>query len=176
PGVAFGIYNSPMLLAVGFLVGTASVVVWFIGALIGNFGIIVGGSGLGLWDIATGQGITSSLGMGVMMGCGIGVILKNILPKAIQMIKNGATSGSATFELTATGARKSDASTQAKRRRMRLTAGLIAGGIAAVALLICIGLGLGPLPSIIIVLFAWITTAMSAQSVGQTGIDPMEIF
>ncbi|MEG0503615.1 MAG: OPT/YSL family transporter, partial [Raoultibacter sp.] len=103
-------------------------------------------------------------------------MLKNILPKAIQMIKNGATSGSATFELTATGARKSDASTQAKRRRMRLTAGLIAGGIAAVALLICIGLGLGPLPSIIIVLFAWITTAMSAQSVGQTGIDPMEIF
>lgn len=176
PGVAFGIYNSPMLLAVGFLVGTASVVVWFIGAIIGNFGIIVGGSGLGFWDLATGQGITASLGMGVMMGCGVGVILKNILPKAIQLIRNGASSGSATFGLTAAGSRRSEKSPQTNRRRMRLTAGLIAGGIAVVALLICIGLGLGPLPSIIIVLFAWVTTAMSAQSVGQTGIDPMEIF
>uniref|UniRef100_UPI0022E1AAE5 OPT/YSL family transporter n=1 Tax=Eggerthella sinensis TaxID=242230 RepID=UPI0022E1AAE5 len=81
PGVAFGIYNSPMLLAVGFLVGTGAVVVWFAGAVLANFGIIAGGSAAGLWDIATGQGIVSSLGMGVMMGAGLGVIFKNILPK-----------------------------------------------------------------------------------------------
>ena len=57
PGVAFGIYLSPMLLAVGFLVGTGAVVVWFVGALLANFGIIVGGSAAGLWDVASAQGI-----------------------------------------------------------------------------------------------------------------------
>ena len=70
PGVAFGIYNSPMLLSVGFLVGGAAVAFWLAGGLIANFGIIVGGSSAGLWDVATAQGIVASLGMGLMMGSG----------------------------------------------------------------------------------------------------------
>lgn len=174
PGVAFGIYNSPMLLAVGFLVGTGAVVVWFAGAVLANFGIIAGGSAAGLWDIATGQGIVSSLGMGVMMGAGLGVIFKNILPKAFRMLKD--TRGAVTFgAATADG----DAPVQpkgAKRSRLRLSAGLAACAVAAVALLICFGLQLGPVPAVIVVALAWVATAMSAQSVGQTGIDPMEIF
>ena len=57
PGVAFGVYNSPMLLAVGFLVGTGAVAVWFAGgAASANFGIVVGGSAAGLWDVAGGAG------------------------------------------------------------------------------------------------------------------------
>ncbi len=48
--------------------------------------------------------------------------------------------------------------------------------MAAVALLACFALGLGAVPSVIVVLLAFVTCAMSAQSVGQTGIDPMEIF
>lgn len=174
PGVAFGIYNSPMLLAVGFLVGTGAVVVWFAGAVLANFGIIAGGSAAGLWDIAAGQGIVSSLGMGVMMGAGLGVIFKNILPKAFRMLKD--TRGAVTFgAATADG----DAPAQpkgAKRSRLRLSAGLAACAVAAVALLICFGLQLGPMPAVIVVALAWVATAMSAQSVGQTGIDPMEIF
>ncbi|MEG0417235.1 OPT/YSL family transporter [Gordonibacter sp.] len=172
PGVAFGIYNSPMLLAVGFLVGTGAVVVWFGGALFANFGIIVGGSAAGFWDIASAQGIVSSLGMGVMMGAGLGVIFKNILPKAVKMLKDtkgsimlGAAAG--TDDLPASGG---------ARRRMRISAGLAACGVAAVALLICFGLQLGPIPALIVVALTWVATAMSAQSVGQTGIDPMEIF
>ena len=172
PGVAFGIYNSPMLLAVGFLVGTASVVVWFVGAIIGNFGIIVGGSGLGLWDTATGQGVTASLGMGAMMGCGIGVILKNILPKAIGLIKAASASPAPLKPTTPAAAGQPES----RKRRMRWTAGAIALAVAAVALLLCFGLRLDPLASAIVVLLAWVTTAMGAQSVGQTGIDPMEIF
>ena len=88
PGVAFGIYNSPMLLAVGFLVGTGAVAVWFAGALLANFGIVVGGSSAGLWDVASGQGIVSSLGMGVMMGAGVGVICKIVAAKAWQRAKD----------------------------------------------------------------------------------------
>ena len=158
PGITFGIYNSPMMLAVGFLVGTGAVVAWFLGAVFANFGIIVGGSSFGLWDVATGQGIVTSLGMGVMMGCGIAVIVVNVLPKLPSLAK-GMVSGDMTKQLSG-----------------KMTAGILAGLLAAVALVICFALSLGPLPSVIVVVMVWVATAMSAQSVGQTGIDPMEIF
>ncbi len=170
PGVSFGLYLSPMLLAVGFLVGTGAVVVWFAGAVFANFGIIVGGSAAGLWDVASAQGIVSSLGMGVMMGAGVGVICKNILPKAVRMLKD--TRGSVVVGAAPVPA----SSAQGSKRRMRISAGLAACAVAAVALVICFGLQLGPVPAIIVVALAWVATAMSAQSVGQTGIDPMEIF
>lgn len=48
--------------------------------------------------------------------------------------------------------------------------------MAAAALALCLALGVHPLVSVAVVALTFITTAMSAQSVGQTGIDPMEIF
>lgn len=175
PGVAFGVYLSPMLLAVGFLVGTGAVVVWFAGALIGNFGIVVGGTAAGLWDTAGAQGIVSSLGMGVMMGCGVGVIAKNILPKAVSLVRD--TRGSvAIARVDAASPAAAGETAPGARHRRRLSAGLAALAVAAVALLACFALGLGALPSVVVVLLAFVTCAMSAQSVGQTGIDPMEIF
>ena len=176
PGVAFGVYLSPMLLAVGFLVGTGAVAVWFAGALIGNFGIVVGGTAAGLWDVVAAQGIVSSLGMGVMMGCGVGVIAKNILPKAVSLIRDTRGSVAVARVEAASPAAADEAAAPGARRRRRLTAGLAALAVAAVALLACFALGLGAVPSVIVVLLAFVTCAMSAQSVGQTGIDPMEIF
>ena len=170
PGVSFGIYNSPMLLAVGFLVGTGAVAVWFAGALLANFGIVAGGSSAGLWDVASAQGIASNLGMGVMMGAGVGVICKNILPKAARTLRGARTARRGGMSANA------DADAGAPRRRLRVSAGLAACAVATVALVACFGLNLGPAPSVIVVLLAFVATAMSAQSVGQTGIDPMEIF
>ena len=57
PGVSFGIYNSPMMLSVGFLVGGVAVAWWFAGALLANFGIVVAGSAAGLWAVDAAQGI-----------------------------------------------------------------------------------------------------------------------
>ena len=176
PGVAFGVYLSPMLLAVGFLVGTGAVAVWFAGALIGNFGIVVGGTAAGLWDVAAAQGIVSSLGMGVMMGCGVGVIAKNILPKAVSLVRDTRGSVAVARVEAASPTAADESAAPGARRRRRLTAGLAALAVAAVALLACFALGLGAVPSVIVVLLAFVTCAMSAQSVGQTGIDPMEIF
>lgn len=177
PGVSFGIYLSPMLLAVGFLVGTGAVVVWFAGALFANFGLIVGGSAAGFWDVASAQGIVSSLGMGVMMGAGLGVIFKNILPKAWRMLRDARSSNA--FGLTAASTLTASDGLEGggmKFGSFRVTAGLAALAVAAVALIVCFGLQLGPVPAVIVVLLAFVATAMSAQSVGQTGIDPMEIF
>lgn len=173
PGVSFGIYNSPMLLAVGFLVGTGAVVVWFVGALVANFGIIVGGSAAGLWDVTTAQGIVSSLGMGIMMGAGFGVIFKDIIPKAIKMIKSSSSGEETNSKQLKAGEKNTN---NRKSSFYKLTAGMFGIAVAAVALLVCFVLGLGIIPTLIVVVLAFVATAMSAQSVGQTGIDPMEIF
>lgn len=163
PGVAFGIYNSPMLLSVGFLVGGAAVAFWLAGGLIANFGVIVGGGAAGLWDVATAQGIVSSLGMGLMMGSGIGVVMRDILPGALSGLRAGAHGD---------GARESAPA----RALDKLDAGMLALFVATAALLICLVLGISPLACLVVVILAFVTTIMSAQSVGQTGIDPMEIF
>lgn len=162
PGVAFGIYNSPMLLSVGFLVGGAAVAFWLAGGLIANFGIIVGGSAAGLWDVANAQGIVSSLGMGLMMGSGIGVVVRDILPAAFRSAHNG---------------RRDDNHAGAPARAFgKLDRSVLALFVAAAALLVCLVLGLPPIACAVVVVLAFVTTIMSAQSVGQTGIDPMEIF
>ena len=156
PGIAFGIYLSPMFLAVGFLVGALAMVAWMGGALL-QLAIVTGGSSIGLWDVALGQAINSSLGMGLMMGCGIAVVLKDVLPRGIKAIAN-RTKG------------------DPERIQKNTTAGIYAIIGAVVALAICMFLGIGPVASVIVVLLSFVTVAMSAQSVGQTGIDPMEIF
>lgn len=162
PGVAFGIYNSPMLLSVGFLVGGAAVAFWLAGGLIANFGIIVGGSAAGLWDVASVQGIVSSLGMGLMMGSGIGVVVRDILPAAFRSARNGRRDG--------------DHANAPARTFGKLDRSVLALLVAAAALLVCLVLGLSPIACAVVVALAFVTTIMSAQSVGQTGIDPMEIF
>lgn len=162
PGVAFGIYNSPMLLSVGFLVGGAAVAFWLAGGLIANFGIIVGGSATGLWDVASAQGIVSSLGMGLMMGSGIGVVVRDILPAAFRSAHNGR--------------RDDDHASGPARAFGKLDRSVLALLVAAAALLVCLVLGLSPIACAVVVALAFVTTIMSAQSVGQTGIDPMEIF
>lgn len=162
PGVAFGIYNSPMLLSVGFLVGGAAVAFWLAGGLIANFGIIVGGSAAGLWDVANAQGIVSSLGMGLMMGSGIGVVVRDILPAAFRSAHNGR--------------RDDDRASAPARAYGKLDRSVLALLVAAAALLVCLVLGLSPIACAVVVVLAFVTTIMSAQSVGQTGIDPMEIF
>lgn len=178
PGVSFALYNSPMMLAVGFLVGTGAVVAWFLGAVFANFGIIVGGSSAGLWDVATGQGIVTSLGMGVMMGCGIAVIVVNVLPKLPSLVKGMFATGAAGNGTNAAAGGTTAGITTGAFARLsgKMTAGILAGILAAIALVICFALSLGPVPSVIVVVMVWVATAMSAQSVGQTGIDPMEIF
>lgn len=162
PGVAFGIYNSPMLLSVGFLVGGTAVAFWLAGGLIANFGIIVGGSAAGLWDVANAQGVVSSLGMGLMMGSGIGVVVRDILPAAFRSAHNGR--------------RDDDHANVPARAFGKLDRSVLPLFVAAAALLVCLVLGLSPIACAVVVVLAFVTTIMSAQSVGQTGIDPMEIF
>lgn len=163
PGVTFGIYNSPMMFCVGFIIGPLAVAVWFIGALIGDFGIVVGGTAAGLWDLTTASGIKSSLGMGLMFGAGLGVLIVQLVPSVVSSIRNRRASG----------ANAKSGSSAPKGKILGIGAPLVSALIACVGAIV---LDLGLVPSILLVLGAWIAVLMACQSVGQTNIDPMEVF
>ncbi|MBM6905956.1 OPT/YSL family transporter [Collinsella tanakaei] len=164
PGVAFGIQMSPMRWAVGFLAGRRSIIYWAVGAVVGWFGIVTGGSMLGVWDVPTAQGIVSSLGMGLMMGSGAGVVVRDI---ALPLVRGARASGNG---------RRECGDGFISRLISRYDAGVLALMAASAALVACFVLGLSPLVAMVVVLLSFVCAIMSAQSVGQSGIDPMEIF
>lgn len=151
-----GIYLSPMLIGVGYIIGPVAIGVWFIGAIIGDVGILIGGQSLGIFDAATASSIKSSLGIGLMVGTGVAIILKEILPRAKAifgpMFKKGDKGDS--------------------------IIGLRWAPIVMVVLafLFTLIVDMPFIASIITILGVWIATAMSCQCVGQSGINPMEIF
>ena len=198
PGVSFGIQASPMRLSVGFLVGGRSVAWWMVGAVLAAFGITVGGTAVGLWDLTTAQGIVSSLGMGLMMGSGFGVVLKDIVlplfsrtarpgsPALGQSCSHGGATGAsgscgtragepgrACQSQTVDDALNSTTRPSLKKPGLRP---LLVLFVASAALICCFALRLSPVVTAAIVLLSFVTAIMSAQSVGQSGIDPMEIF
>ncbi|MGI6727845.1 MAG: OPT/YSL family transporter [Anaerovoracaceae bacterium] len=155
-GSGGGIWLSPMLIAVGFIIGPVFIGVWFLGAVIGDFGILIGGQVTGIWDATTAANIKASLGIGLMVGTGVGIIVKGILPKAKEIF-------GPMFSKTNT-----------------------AGGIVSLrwapivmvflAFLFTIFADMGIMASVVTILGVWVATTMSAQCVGQSGINPMEIF
>lgn len=169
PGITFGIYMSPMMLSVGFLVSMAAIVALMAGAVVQL--VLVGGlSAAGLVDVSVASAMNSSLGMGVMMGCGIAVVCKDVIPKGVRALKEAWQRSKAASEASESASEKTAVE---KQQRRAGTLGLLG---AVLAFILCKVVGLGVLPCIVVVLLSFVTVAMSAQSVGQTGIDPMEIF
>ncbi len=155
-GIYAGIWLSPMLVAVGYIIGPLYIGIWFVGALIGDFGIVLGGTSLGLLDGVTASDIKSSLGIGLMVGTGIGIVVKGILPKAKEIFgpmfqKHAMSSGFINLRW----------------------APILMVVIAVVFTTVC---KMGLIASVITILGVWLATSMSAQIVGQTGINPMEVF
>lgn len=155
-GSSAGIWISPMMIGMGYILGPVLIGIWFAGAILGDFGILLGGTKLGLFDTQTALTIKQSLGIGLMVGTGIGIFVKGILPKIKEIF--GASFGSND---------KDDIVLNAKG-----TAG-IAVLLAIVFSIVC---DLGIAASIITILGTWLATSMSAECVGQTGVNPMEIF
>lgn len=155
PGITFGLYLSPMMLSVGFLVSTAAVAALFGGALVQAL-LVCGSTLAGFLDVETAQSLNSSLGMGMMMGCGVAVVCKDVVPKGYRALRRAGRERGKGGAFGPKGA-----------------AALVG---AVIACAFCMAVGIGPAGSVIVVLLSFVTVAMSAQSVGQTGIDPMEIF
>lgn len=154
-GVAAFIWLSPMLLAVGYIIGPLYIFVWFLGALIGDIGVVVGGVNAGWWDMATASSIKASLGIGVMVGCGVGVIVKGILPSAKEMFS-----------------RMFARDNRENAMNIRIAPFVLVAG----AFLFTVVAGLNIVASILTIVGVWLACSMSAQVVGQSGINPMEVF
>jgi uncharacterized oligopeptide transporter (OPT) family protein len=151
-----GIWLSPMLVSVGYLIGPVAVGVWFLGAVIGDFGLLLDGMSLGIFKPGAAAAMKSSLGIGLMVGTGLGIIVKGILPKAREIF----------------GPLFSKASITGGFISLRW-APFVMVLLAVVFTTVC---GMGIVPSLITILGVWLTVAMSAQVVGQSGLNPMEIF
>ncbi|MGN0055431.1 MAG: OPT/YSL family transporter [Atopobiaceae bacterium] len=178
PGITFGVYNSPMTVAMGFMVGLVPAFVWFLGAVLGNFGIVWGGQALGMVDATTATSIRVSLGLGMMLGCGAGAIVASLV--AARRSAHPGEGKKAQAGRHAKSAAATTAGVQAaddeSAHSMSVSRPVVAMLSAAVACGITIALNLNFVASVIVVLGAWFCVYLSAWLVGTTGIDPMEIF
>lgn len=150
--IQFGLWMSPMAVGIGYLIGPLFMGTWFLGAVLSYllFIPLAVNSGYITLDLAT--AIKDSFGIGLIVGSGVGVLLKGILPQAKEI-----------FSPLITGV--GDISL----KRAPLLLALIALALSTLG-------GLGFTATIITVLGVWVTTAMAATLAGQTGIDPMEVF
>lgn len=156
-GVPFGCWVAPMAAAIGYIIGPLFTGVWFLGAVIGFFGIVLIGPQVGLFtDAGAAAAFKDSLGIGLMVGTGIGILLKGILPRAKE-IYGPMISGKA-----------------AKEGDISLKWAPVV--LAAITLVFTVFTKMGLAVSLIVIAGVWLTTAMSAQITGQTGINPMEVF
>lgn len=164
PGATLGFYNSPMMAAMGFTVGPVPAFMWLAGGIVGT--VIIAGllPALGLMASADAASVQSSLGLGLMLGVGGGVVVQGLAP----VIK--ARFGRDKAARPTASSEENDAFSLRPRRSA------VALVVAAVAVVVSWGIGLGPVASVLLVLGAWFSVYLSAWLTGTTGVNPMEIF
>jgi len=160
---SIGIWNSPMAVGMGYILGTLYTGVWFLGALFSNAFIIPFGPKLGLFaDAAAASAFTTSTGIGLLVGTGLGVLLGLI----ISAIKKLLTTKKDIYQ---------DSSNSGKKKLFSFSRILIILS-TALAFIFTIASGLSVVPSILLIIGVFIVSIMAATITGQTGINPMEIF
>lgn len=151
--IPLGFWLSPMALGIGYIIGPVFMGVWFLGSILGNFILVpVGVSFKWFSSVDLANAFRSSLGIGMIIGGGVAILLKDILPKAKEIFG---------YSLKNAG---------------RNTLRLIAISVAIVLAVITFFLKLNILISVIVILGAWISVSMASYIDGATGIDPLEIF
>ena len=161
----FGIWNSPMAIGIGYIIGTLYTGVWFLGAIISYVLIIPLGPKLGLFaDSAAATSFASTLGIGIMIGTGFGVLISMVykwIKNTIQNRdkKNSQFSGNKTIN-------------DGKSSKAKLLALLF----TLLTFVFTVASGLSIIPSILLIAGVYITSIMAATLTGQTGVNPMEVF
>lgn len=154
--IFFGTWISPMAVGIGYIIGPLFTGVWFLGAVLSYFFVIPVGVALGWFeDVASAAAFKDSLGIGLMVGTGLGILIKGILPRAKEIYGRSQ-----------------------KREKGRLGRKLILAPIffAVVAVFLTTLTEMTLIPSLLTIVGVWLTTAMAASITGQSGINPMEVF
>ena len=159
---SIGFWNSPMAVGMGYILGTLYTGIWFLGALFSNAFIIPFGPKLGLFsDTAAASSFTTSAGIGLMVGTGLGVLLGIIISGIKKLLFN------------------TDINTVSKKinkRNFFNFSRILIILSTAVAFVFTIAGGLSVVPSILLIFGVFVVSIMAATITGQTGINPMEIF
>jgi len=154
--IFFGMWISPMAVGIGYIIGPLFTGVWFLGAVLSYFFLIPVGVAAGWFaDVGSATAFKDSLGIGLMVGTGVGILLKGILPRAREIYLPVKSSG--------------------KGSRMK-TLRWIPLVFAAIALFLTTLTEMTLVSSLLTIVGVWLTTAMAASITGQSGINPMEIF
>ncbi len=152
--IPLGLWLSPMAFGIGYIIGPLYMGVWFLGSVIGNLLIVpIGLQTKWFVDINAANAFKNSLGIGMIIGGGVAILVKDILPKSKQIFLS-------LFE---------GKSSILKAKYLAL----VAAGVVFIATLY---FRLDLLSSIILIVGVWVTVGMAAYIDGATGIDPLEIF
>lgn len=159
---SIGIWNSPMAVGMGYILGTLYTGVWFLGALISYAFLIPFGPKLGLFaDSASASGFTTTAGIGLLVGTGLGVIAGILFTGVKKLLSEKKASFSV--------------NSKSKKHFFDYSRILIFAA-TALAFFLTIVCGLSLIPSILLIIGIFIVSVMAATITGQTGINPMEIF
>ncbi|MBN2218851.1 MAG: OPT/YSL family transporter [Kosmotogaceae bacterium] len=154
--IFFGTWISPMAVGIGYIIGPLFTGVWFLGAVLSYFFIIPVGVALGWFeDVAAAAAFKDSLGIGLMVGTGLGILIKGILPRAKEVFG------------------KPQKREKGHVGRKQILTPLL---FAAVAVFLTTLTEMSLISSLLTIVGVWLTTAMAASITGQSGINPMEVF
>lgn len=156
-----GVWVSPMAAGIGYMIGTLYTGVWFLGALLSYVLIIPVGTFLAFFpSVDAAVAFKNTAGIGIMVGTGLGVLLSFLISFIKKRIGNGPSI-------------KSSKDAKAKKNG---ASRLLPVLTVAAAFILSIACGLGPVPSLLLMVGVFAASAMAATITGQTGINPMEIF
>lgn len=151
-----GFLISPMAVAIGYIIGPLYTGVWFSGAVISHLLIVpIGMAGGWFTNLEAANAFKDSLGIGLMIGTGLGILSKGVIRRAKGIFSH------------LSGREKGG-----RKWALRFSPLLL----VIAAFLLTVFTGMGFLVSVLTILGVWLTTAMAASITGQTGINPMEIF
>ena len=149
---SLSLYLSPMALGIGAIIGTVLSFVWFLGMLSGYFVIIPVGLNLGWFsDMVAADRFRSNLGIGLMVGTGLGVVIK----AGFSLLRN-IISGN-----------------KSKIRLKNLLYPAAACILCSVMLTVFTEMTL--IQSLILIPGIYLSSYLAGMLTGQTGINPMEI-
>ena len=155
-GVPLAIYASPMMMSVGYLLGGLAAIGLVVGALVGFLGINSIAVSGGIFTPEHANFVRSSLGIGLMLGSGLGVIVAS----AVKLVKSLGTRTKS----------KNQQKLASKSNMLLLIFALVCIAIVTIALQINL------LASTLLIILTAVAVIMALQSVGETAIDPMEVF
>jgi putative OPT family oligopeptide transporter len=151
-----GFWLAPIALGIGYIIDVVYTAVWFAGSVFAFVILVPVGVATGIFpDLGAADAFRSSLGIGLMVGTGVGVLVKGILPRLRTIFAGVAADlGSST------------------NRKLAVSMPV---GAAVLAFLLSLLAGIPALPAVLLLLGVVMATVMAADLTGQTGINPMEI-